>query len=128
VHTALCQVMLAVLICALLRCSWRHGGTIELLGLQTDDSAAAGEAHKYTAVTGQQRTSSSSRSGRASDVNAAADAAVAREGVALCCVTAAAACATVELLSGWRGPDGTHQVLFPAVFIPMTLCHNRLKY
>jgi hypothetical protein len=109
--------MLAVLICALLRCCWRHGGTVDLVGLQTDaatassSTATANDAHKYTAVTGQRSGSSSSTSsGAVRSAVSSADAAAAREGVAVCCVTAAAACAAVELLSGWRGPDGTHQV------------------
>ena len=107
--------MLAVLICALLRCCWRNGGTVDLLGLPTDDtsqssSTTANDAHEYTAVTGQRSSSSSSGSSAAvRSAVSSADAAAAREGVAVCCVTAAAACAAVELLSGWRGPDGTHQ-------------------
>jgi hypothetical protein len=111
--------MLAVLICALLRCCWRHGGTVDLVGLQTDAATAssstttANDAHKYTAVTGQRSGSSSSSSngsGAMRSTVSSADATAAREGVAVCCVTATAACAAVELLSGWRGPDGTHQV------------------
>jgi hypothetical protein len=109
--------MLAVLICALLRCCWRNGGTVDLLGLQTDNAAAssstttANDAYKYTAVTGQ-RSGSSSRtsSGAVRSTVSSADAAAARASVAVCCLTAAAACAAVELLSGWCGPDGTHQV------------------